>query len=481
MVKEYLAARDRGARMRLLVVGELLAAPPARGMLAGRLRELSSKTWRHPTTGEDVRFGASTIERWYLRARRARDPLEITRTAPRADIGQSRVVDDQVAQALDKLCRSYPTWNVRLLHDNLRAALGEHPVPSYSTVRRHLIARGWARQKTAKAAALDRQHHADGQREVRSYEVPCVGSLWHLDGHHCSLRVLTSDGRWEAPLAICILDDHSRMGMHVQWYLAAETTEVLTHAFCQALQRRGVPRMVLSDNGSAMISGEFKAGLHRLGILDATTQPRSAYQNGKQEVFWRRLEERLVAMLAGVPDLTLKQLNDATHAWIEQEYHRTAHRELECSPLERFMAAQSVLRACPDAQALRQAFRIEITRQQRRSDGTVSVDGRRFEIPQAWRHWRELRLRYARWDLRSVDLVDPGSGTVLTSLYPLDKSRYADGHRRPLQPVAPAVPAGGPDRPPGVAPLLRQMLEHHALTGMPVPYLPFEPTDASTP
>ena len=43
-------------------------------------------------------------------------------------------------------------------------------------------------------------------------------------------------------------------------------------------------------------------------------------------------------------------------------------------------------------------------------------------------------VRYARWDLASVDLVDGRSGERLCTLYPLDKRANADGVRRPTSP-----------------------------------------------
>jgi len=57
--------RDRWARLRFAIIGPLLGAPPAPGELQAALCELAARPWRHPLTGLDVRFGASTIERWY--------------------------------------------------------------------------------------------------------------------------------------------------------------------------------------------------------------------------------------------------------------------------------------------------------------------------------------------------------------------------------------------------------------------------------
>lgn len=57
--------REQWARLRFSIVGPLLAAPPGPGELRQALTWLSEKSWRHPITGAPVRFGASTIERWF--------------------------------------------------------------------------------------------------------------------------------------------------------------------------------------------------------------------------------------------------------------------------------------------------------------------------------------------------------------------------------------------------------------------------------
>jgi transposase InsO family protein len=97
---------------------------------------------------------------------------------------------------------------------------------------------------------------------------------------------------------LCVIDDRSRLACHIQWYLDV-TTKHLVHGFSQALMRRALPRAVMTDNGSAMISEEFTNGLHELGILHQPTLPRTPWANGKQERLWGTLEGRLMAMLEG--------------------------------------------------------------------------------------------------------------------------------------------------------------------------------------
>ena len=115
------------------------------------------------------------------------------------------------------------------------------------------------------------------------------------------------------------------------------------------------------------------------------------------------------------------------------------------------------------------AFRIEVQRRQRRSDGTVSLEGQRFEIPSRYRHLAVVHLRYARWDLAKVDLVEPRTGAILCPVKPLDKSANGDGQRRRLTPVTTDL---SPLPPSGMAPLLRQLLADYSSTGLPPAYHP---------
>jgi putative transposase len=203
--------------------------------------------------------------------------------------------------------------------------------------------------------------------------------------------------------------------------------------------------------------------------LHVPTLPYSPHVNGKQENLWGRVEGRLLAMLEGEPNLSLEQLNVATQAWVTQEYQRTVHSELGATPLERYLAGPNVGRECPGSEDLRAAFRIEVKRKQRRSDGTLSLQGQRFELPSRLRHLSEVYLRYARWDLSRVDLVDPRSGAILSPVRPLDKAANADAQRRRVEPIN-AAPSLAPAT--GVAPLLKQMIADYAATGLPPAYLP---------
>lgn len=471
---------ERWAWLRFSIVGPLLAAPPARGHLQAEIAKLAAKEWRHPISGQPARFSFGTIERWYYRALAAKnDPVGTLRRKLRSDSGQQPSLSEKLRPVLEAQYRAHKKWTYQLHFDNLRVLVRQQgdlgPLPSYTSVRRYMQSHGLIRKRLARAkdtAGTLRAEKRLETREVRSYESEYTNGLWHLDFHQGSLKVLTPEGGLVKPHLLAILDDHSRLICHAQWYLG-ETAENLVHGLGQAFLKRQMPRSLLTDNGAAMMAAETRQGLLDLSILHETTLPYSPYQNGKQESFWGQVEGRLLAMMENCPDLTLPLLNDATQAWVEMEYQRKVHSETGVAPLQRFLESPNVGRDSPSIEDLRIAFCAETSRSQRQSDGTISLVGIRYEIPGRYRHLRRISLRYAGWDLSHVYMVDGRTGTVLTRLYPLDKARNADGLRRSLEPAASDSPGETGATPhDGMAPLLRKLIEDYAATGLPPAYLP---------
>jgi hypothetical protein len=218
-----------------------------------------------------------------------------------------------------------------------------------------------------------------------------------------------------------------------------------------------------------MVAAETQEGLGRLGIVWENTLPFAPNQNGKQENWWARVEGRLLPMLEGVADLTLSQLNETTQAWVEMEYNRKVHSELGTSPLERHLNVKDVGRPCPSTEQLLLAFTAEVRRTQRRSDGTITIAGVRFEIPSRYGHFAWVSVRIASWDFSRVHLCDPKTGAILCRLFPLDKHKNADGRRAAK---APSLACPEPAGPGGMAPLLQELIAQYAASGLPPAYLP---------
>jgi transposase InsO family protein len=475
-------SHEKWARFRFSVVGPLLAAPPERGELQEQLKSLAAKNWRHPITGCWVQFGLSTIEGWYYTARNAKqDPVHALRRKVRSDQGEHPSLSAPMRELILTQHSQHPSWSYQLHADNLAVLVEKQPelgpAPSYGCVLRYMKDHGLLkrpRRGPVHSQGAQVAEHRFASREVRSYESEYVHALWHLDFHHGSARVLLDSGRWVYPLLLGVIDDHSRLCCHAQWYLA-EGAEELFHGLSQAFQKRALPRALMTDNGSAMLATETTEGLTRLGIVHEPTLVYSPYQNGKQEHYWTQIQGRLLPMLEGVVDLKLNSLNEATLAWVEMEYNRAIHSELKEAPLQRYLHHRDVGRPCPSSAELKLAFTAQVGRTQRRSDGTISVEGIRFEIPSRYGHFTRVTLRVASWDLSQVHLADPNTGAILCRLFPQDKHKNADGQRA-LRTSALDKPAAALTPPPsGVAPLLEKLIHQYATTGLPPAYLPKHP------
>ena len=444
------------AEFRFAVIAELLVSPPAVGDLRKRLDELCQKPWKDPVTGQPSQLSRTTIERWYYRARGSENPVEAL--FPRVRRGECLVISLEMLTELERSYKEFPQWTTQLHYDNFCIWLMQNKLsqPSYVTVRRLFRRRGWWRVKQIRV------------KETRSYENPYVGGLWHLDFHHGRRLVIAPNGKKLVPICLAIMDDCSRVCSHVQWFFH-EDTRVLVHGFVQALLKRGLPRALMSDNGAAMTSHEFTQGLSRLGITHELTLPYSPHQNGKQESFWGTVEGRLMSLLEGEPNLSLEKLNQTTQAWVEMEYNHRIHSGIKMTPLEKWGVAKSVLRKSLPIGDLRKAFRREVKRRVRRSDGTFMLGGVRFEVPVQYRTLEVVTVHYPKWDLSLIDLVDPKTSAVLCSIYPLDLERNANQIRQSFETTdkLPAVASKMPR-------LLEKYIQDYSAQGSPIAYIPIE-------
>jgi hypothetical protein len=96
-------------------------------------------------------------------------------------------------------------------------------------------------------------------------------------------------------------------------------------------------------------------------------------------------------------------------------------------------------------------------------------------VPSRFRHFHHLYARYKSWDKTRAYLVDQRTDDLLGTIYPQDKVKNADGHRRALQTSINNKPSSDIEKDlDPIPPLLRKILSDYAATGLPPAYLPME-------
>src|ERR1019366_6549088 len=180
------SARVRWARLRFQILGPLLAAPADDGELKARITALAARSWRHPTTGESIRFSFKTLERWWYIARAADDPLAVLARKEPSHAGTHPSLRPALFQAIARPHRGPPRWSFQPHHDNLVALAREDPrlgpVPGYATVCRYMKGQGLLRaRKRRHRGSPDGEPFRSAEREVTVPLVYGAGEVAQVD------------------------------------------------------------------------------------------------------------------------------------------------------------------------------------------------------------------------------------------------------------------------------------------------------------
>jgi hypothetical protein len=190
-----------------------------------------------------------------------------------------------------------------------------------------------------------------------------------------------------------IIDDCSRYPMHSQFYLS-QNFETLRHCLKEAVQRRGIPRLMYTDNGKIYRSQQFEFICASLGCTLLHSQPFVPQGRGKVERYFKTVRERF---LSGIDEDSIKdldELNALYFKWLEEDYTRKAHSGLGgLSPHDVLMSQVDSLKFVSSRELLDEIFLYRISRKIQH-DATVQIDNILYETDARFAGKR-MEIRYA--------------------------------------------------------------------------------------
>lgn len=325
------------------------------------LQAKCARQWTIPGSRRS-RLGRSTILRWVRLYTKSGNKLDALVPRRRQDRGRGRVLDEETTLALAELRRQMPRLPVPKL---LQIMAERHLVPagtnlSLSTAYRVLHGQGLM---TREQAPVDR----------RKFEAELPNDLWQSDVMHGPH--VQHEGKQRKSYLIAFIDDHSRLITHAQFYLSEGVTSFMA-ALTTALAKRGLPRKLYVDNGSAFRSRQLEHTAASLGIALIHARPYQPQGKGKIERFFKTVRTQFLPTLAGT---TLTEINNAFTLWLD-EYLARPHSATGQSPLKRFTGQMHCLRPAPEH--LQDYFRT-IVRRRVNKDRSVVINHRLFEAPVA--------------------------------------------------------------------------------------------------
>ena len=341
----------------------VIGAQMSRGEKRRLMRDKSARKWQIPFS-EKTSLSMGTISRWCRLYKDSNGDLKSLKPKDRCDQGKSRAMDEDTCLSLIELKSQMPALTVPQLIEQMNRQNRTSPgiVLNNSTVYRFLHQQQLIHPQVKKP--VDR----------RKFEAELPNDLWQSDVMH-GPRVNVNGKRRKSYL-IAIIDDHSRLIAHGQFYLS-EALACYLDAFENALAKRGLPRKLYVDNGAAFRSRQLEYICASLGIALIHSKPYTPQGRGKIERYFKTVRAQFLSCFKGQ---TLNELNEAFDRWLNDIYHQRKHSSTKQSPFERFAANLHCLRIAPDN--LHDYFR-KVARRKVNKDRSVTLNGQLFEGPVA--------------------------------------------------------------------------------------------------
>ncbi len=358
------------------------------------IREKCSRKWAIPHS-EKTSIGRTCILNWVKAYKDSNGNIRSLYPQDRSDKGKSRAIDEDTCLGLLGLRTRMPRATVPILMEQME--------------EQNLITPGTELKQTTVYRFLN-QHGMMTQvpkpEDRRKFEAECPNDLWQSDVMH-GPRV-DVDGKLRKTYLIAIIDDHSRLIPHAEFYLS-EALALYLVALEQAFSKRGLPRKLYVDNGPAFRSKHLEYITASLNVALIHARPYKPQGKGKIERWFKTVRTDFLPRFKGE---TLFDLNEALDLWINNVYHQRKHGATGQTPFARFTANMECLRSAPGN--LMDYFR-KVARRKVAKDRSITFNGKLYEAPVPL-IGKQVELLYhdsdpenieIRWKNKSYGIVRP--------------------------------------------------------------------------
>jgi putative transposase len=349
------------------------------------LKEKVSRSYDIPFSSRN-KISRATIEKWIYRYKKAGYRIEGLYAQVRSDKGKQRSLSSELKLAIKELKKEDSRLKAPALLKCLRhkklIANDEHV--AMSTLYRYLQNENL---NTLNEDAVDKRH----------FEAADPNEIWQSDVMHGPY--VTVDGKSKKAYLIAIIDDHSRLIVHAQFYLN-ETRESFLDALRQGILSRGLPQKLYIDNGSCFKALHLEQIAAQLGIGIQHSRPYMPQGRGKIERWFKYVRDNFLAVgMQTHNGDKLDLLNHYFSEWVEA-YNNRVHGTTKQSPYNRYRARLECIRPAP-VHLLDYFRQIEFRRVKK--DRTIRLMGHIFEAPVSLVE-RQVELRFHPEDLSAIEI-----------------------------------------------------------------------------
>jgi transposase InsO family protein len=322
-------------------------------------------------------YKPETFKQWLKQYRRY--GIEGLRPKCRTDKGQSRKIDEHLAQCIKEILEAYPFISASGLYRTL-VAEGQ-------------IQMGDINENTIRKFVRDNQlRNKNPPVPRKKFEKEHVNQLWLADCMHGPYLKLQDLPKKHKVFLIAAIDDHSRMIVARGWFLY-ENSLSLEIMIKHGILQFGKPDNLYCDNGAIFSTSHLQLACARLGIALIHSKPYDSPSRGKIERFFRTVRSKFMATLPITEINSLEQLNQLFEDWLQKEYHKFRHEGIQTTPMERYfddIKKTTIKRVTEEELDL--AFYVTIQRTVK-NDSTISVKNVSYQCPHRF-IGRKIEIRY---------------------------------------------------------------------------------------
>lgn len=355
---------EKIALFRYEIIADFVNLPPGTKGLYAQIRKKAEKSYCIPGSHR-TRVAEETIRSWLKKYRKGGFDALFPKT--RMDKGKARRLPLEVADILLTIKEENPELTVPLVIKKAKASgkLPDDVQLPQSTIYKLLARHGLTGQKTVPA------------KDHRRFAYTHAGDLFMSDVMH-GPAVKNRNGRKQKTYLIAFIDDATRVIPYAA-FAHSENTASFMEVLKQAVLRRGIPMRLFVDNGSAFRSHHLSLVCAKLGITLIHARPYHAESKGKIERWFRTIRLQFLPLLTDKDMQSLEQINRALWSYIETEYHRSLHRILKETPLDRWAQCGQQVKYLEPGVDLDDLFLFEAKRKVQK-DRTISLNGIVYEI-----------------------------------------------------------------------------------------------------
>lgn len=307
-------------------------------------------------------YSPNTISAWY--SDYIKGGIDALKPRPRSDRGTSRVLRPEMCESILKKLKAYPKAPATIIYDLLisEGAFLKKDV-SIATLRRFI-----KENKANISSDIPKP-------QMLRFGMEQVNQLWMTDimyGPYVGTK------KKKATYLLAYIDDASRLITHAEFYLSQDIPS-LRSSFKEALLRRGIPKILYTDNGKIYRSQGFEYLCANIGVTLLHHAVGAAHQKGKIERFFRTVRLRFISILKKEALTDIGVLNDKFKLWLHEDYQKRPHEGLSGeTPLDFFLKQSECVELVTDLAEFNRKLLVTVKRTVKQ-DATISLNNSLYE------------------------------------------------------------------------------------------------------